>query len=180
MKQLHTEPSTLQILVVNSGSSSIKFSLVDPDASQHLLSAMVDRLGSEQAVLEWDEEGVPQQKALGLADHKQGMAAFFEWLRERMGSDWAPTAIGHRVVHGGEYFKHSCVINYKSLALLRACEPMAPLHNPVNILGIEAAQTLVDNPTDVMDREEIGIMLLGVGECLQCLFVVLGPHQHKA
>ena len=142
MNTLHTNLSILQILVVNSGSSSIKFSLVDPKASKHLLSASIDRLGTPQAVLEWEEDGQNKEQALGQADHQQGMAAFFEWLALRMGDDWAPAAIGHRMVHGGEYFKHSCVINEESLEHLEACVPMAPLHNPVNLLGIRAAMAL--------------------------------------
>ena len=139
---MHTQLSKLQILVVNSGSSSIKFSLVNPESAKHLLSASIDRLGTEQAVLEWIDDGQEQKQALGMADHQTGMACFFEWLRERMGEGWAPTAIGHRMVHGGESFKHSCVIDDESLGLLEACVPTAPLHNPVNLLGIYAARSL--------------------------------------
>ena len=128
----------MQILVINSGSSSIKFSLVDPDGGQHLLNGAVEKLGEGDARLKCNG-GNGHSRELGQAGHAEGMAAILDILHAEYGADWTPDAVGHRVVHGYEEFTESCRIDAEVLAKLEARQYLAPLHNPVNLLGIRAA-----------------------------------------
>jgi acetate kinase len=135
-----------QILVINCGSSSIKFSLVDPDAGTHRLSGQVENIGSESGLLKW--KGASKgERGLGPVDHSGAMQAIVAVLRE---SELTFNGIGHRVVHGGEHFRASCVINDEALDALRAHQHLAPLHNPVNLLGIEAARAAFPDSPQVM------------------------------
>jgi len=134
------------ILVINCGSSSVKFSLVDPETCTHLLSGLVECLGTAQAVLRW-KGAVSGVKELGAADHRGAMLGIVEVLKDS-GMNFG--GIGHRVVHGGERFTASCRIDAEALNVLRAHQHLAPLHNPVNILGIEAAQAAFPDVPQVM------------------------------
>ncbi|MCC5845499.1 MAG: acetate kinase [Verrucomicrobia bacterium] len=135
-----------QILVINCGSSSIKFSLVDPEAGTHVLSGQVERIGSDSGFLSW-KGAVQGENELGPTDHRGAMHAIVKVLRD---SELDFAGIGHRVVHGGEHFTASCRINDESLEVLRAHQHLAPLHNPVNILGIEASRTAFPDKPQVM------------------------------
>lgn len=130
--------SSRAVLVINAGSSSLKFALIDTAEPQALVRGDIDRLGSPEASLRWrikDDKQPPQ--ALAGADHRAGLLAIVDCLapyRERL------SAIGHRVVHGGEALQMATRIDAESLAILQANSALAPLHNPANIAGIEAAQ----------------------------------------
>lgn len=141
--------SGAQILVVNAGSSSVKFSLVDPESGRHLNKGGVDRLGTEEAVLEWSCGEEQQRESLGAADLNQAMEIILQRLRECMGVDWIPDAVGHRMVHGAEAFKTPTRIGAAVLEGLEACNPMAPLHNPANLTGIRAALNLFPDTPQV-------------------------------
>ncbi|MDF3129823.1 acetate kinase [Kiritimatiellaeota bacterium B1221] len=134
------------ILVINCGSSSIKFSLADPLSGKHLLSGLAEKLGTADAALEW--KGVDSgSKALGHADHRQallGIVSLLQTLNLRC------DGIGHRVVHGGEKFSQSCRVTDASLSALKANSHLAPLHNPVNMQGIEAAREAFPGLPQVM------------------------------
>ncbi len=134
------------ILVINCGSSSIKFSLVQPQSGEHLLKGLAERLGSEEAGLSWKGK-VNGEKTIGAADHKQALLEVVELLRV---SGLTPAGVGHRVVHGGEQFSASCLVDEDALAATRATQHLAPLHNPVNLLGIEAAQAAFPELPQVM------------------------------
>lgn len=134
------------ILVINCGSSSIKFSLVDPAAGTHLLGGQVERIGSEQGSLRW-KGAAEGTLTLDAPTHTTAMQAIVGVLRD---SGLAFAAIGHRVVHGGEHFTASCRIDEDALDVLRAHQHLAPLHNPVNILGIEAARAAFPHVPQVM------------------------------
>lgn len=134
------------ILVVNCGSSSIKFSLVETESGTHLLSGQAERIGTDQAILRWKGESSGHRE-LEAADHHGAMLGIVEVLKES-GLNFG--GIGHRVVHGGEHFTASCLVDEDSLQVLRAHQHLAPLHNPVNILGIEAAQTAFPGVPQVM------------------------------
>lgn len=134
------------VLVINCGSSSIKFSLVDPGSGEHVLSGLAERVGSENARLVWKgaEAG---ERDLGRADHDAAMGAIVGLLRET-GRDFL--GIGHRVVHGGERFTASQLVDEASMEALRAHCHLAPLHNPVNLVGIEAARKAFPDAPQVM------------------------------
>ncbi|GEN24717.1 acetate kinase [Halomonas cupida] len=126
------------ILVVNCGSSSIKFALVPQQSGQPRLSGLVERLGASDPGLKFtDENGNKHQFPLPGADHASAMQAILEHLGDRQ-----PRAIGHRVVHGGERFKSATLINEEVIDSIKQCASLAPLHNPANLEGIRATRLL--------------------------------------
>lgn len=132
------QPRT-NILVLNSGSSSLKFSLIDGQSFDEKLSGLADRLGQETATLTFKTNGQKLEKSLAPATHKQAVAEIFSYLAGE-GLQDALAGIGHRVVHGGEQFKTSTIIDDAVLAAIEACVPFAPLHNPANLTGIKGAR----------------------------------------
>lgn len=128
------------ILVLNAGSSSLKFSVVDRSADRAVVDGLAERLGSAAAQIAFKSAG-GQRDLLALPgiDHQQAIAAVFARLTELQLLDDI-IAIGHRVVHGGEFFSQPTYITEAVIANIRACEPLAPLHNPANVTGILAAR----------------------------------------
>jgi acetate kinase len=131
------------VLVINCGSSSIKFALIDTAASRQLVSGLAERLGQPEALLNWRVDGGKQSRPIAGADHRGAMAAIIEQVQEIMpGLDQQLAGIGHRVVHGGESFTRSTLIDAAVLAEIERVSHLAPLHNPANVLGIKTAQSL--------------------------------------
>ena len=121
------------VLVLNSGSSSLKYSMVQPDTGESLVDGIVERIG---------EDG-------GVADHEAALRAAFEVLApgDQDMSDLGLVAVGHRVVHGGPDLYRPTVIDDALVSELRELAPLAPLHNPSAVLGIEVAlRVLPDLP----------------------------------
>lgn len=112
-----------QVLVVNSGSSSVKYQLLDMTARERLASGLVERIGE------------PGQ----LATHAEAMRRILDELAGVLRPE-ALTAVGHRVVHGGERFTDAVLIDDEVCDAIRALVPLAPLHNPANLTGIVAAR----------------------------------------
>jgi acetate kinase len=144
----------MNILVVNSGSSSLKFQVLATDldamernADRILARGVVERIGSE-ALLTLNAEGKPaRRQAAALRDHRQALDFVVRWLLAEaavpeVGSLADIQAIGHRVVHGGEKLTRSVVIDDAVIAQIEDCIDLAPLHNPANLSGIEAARAL--------------------------------------
>lgn len=139
-----------QILVLNAGSSSLKFALYQlaeqqPGSEQPELqlafSGLAERLGSPEAQLRLQAaKGEPQQQALPQAQHSEALAAILRSLNAQ-GCD-ALLAVGHRVVHGGERFQASCRITPEVTQQIAALCQLAPLHNPANLSVIQAMQAL--------------------------------------
>jgi acetate kinase len=127
------------ILVLNSGSSSLKFSLICGQSLKEKLSGIADRLGQQTATITYKFEGQKLEKTLEPATHKQAVAEIFNFLAHQ-GLQDGLAGIGHRVVHGGEQFKTSIVIDEAVIAAIEACVPFAPLHNPANLIGIKGAR----------------------------------------
>ena len=123
------------VLVINSGSSSLKFSLIDTATETVLAQGLAENLGGENALLHFSRTGEAKTShPIPGAGHSQAMAAVLDHLGGiRIG------AVGHRVVHGGEAFSGSVLIDEPTLAAIRQCVPLAPLHNPANLAGISAA-----------------------------------------
>ncbi|MFC5848519.1 acetate kinase [Deinococcus petrolearius] len=135
-------------LVLNCGSSSLKFALLDPDTRELQLSGLAERLGAEGASLRLDRAG--ERRTLDLAGGAH--AAALERLLGELASLGLPggvTAVGHRVVHGGERFSAPALITREVMEAIRECVPLAPLHNPANIAGIEAAQAAFPDAAQV-------------------------------
>ncbi len=128
------------ILVINCGSSSIKFALVDPDQQAFAISGLAERLGNADALLHWQLGGVKHSQAIPGDDHRAALAHLLQRVQEATGGQLH--GIGHRVVHGGEHFTSAQRLDDAVIAAIRAVAPLAPLHNPAGLLGIEAALAL--------------------------------------
>lgn len=134
------------ILVINCGSSSIKFAVINSQDETTLISGLAERLGTPQAGLSYKLNAEKHSHTPKGTDHSAAMQAILDIIRAANLLDNL-VAVGHRVVHGGEYFHDSQVLDEKSLERLKTLSHLAPLHNPVNIIGIEAAmQLLPDRP----------------------------------
>lgn len=130
------------VLVINCGSSSIKFALADPSQSGFLLSGLAERLaaGNDEGLLHWQQNNQENTQSLATPTHRAALAAILPKVQEIAGSRLL--GIGHRVVHGGEHFSSAQIITPAVLDAVRATTQLAPLHNPANLLGIETAQDL--------------------------------------
>lgn len=139
----------MKVLVINCGSSSLKYQLIDTGTEQLLASGLVERIGIEGSRLKHSKVGVEGEYLLEaeMKDHKASISYVLDALRdERYGviSDLSELfAVGHRVVHAGEVYSESVVIDEEVLGALKACIPLAPLHNPANIMGIESMRELL-------------------------------------
>ena len=111
------------ILVINCGSSSIKFALLDPAHSHFALSGLAERLGSPDAVLHWQQDGQKHSLNMPSADHRGALAQLLP--RVEQAANGRLHGIGHRVVHGGEHFTQASRIDSASLAALGAASVMA-------------------------------------------------------
>jgi acetate kinase len=136
---------TQAVLVLNVGSSSIKYQLLEVAADgggRRLATGLVERVGEGEGRLEHHPaEGEPYERTRAFADHRQALDAMVEAFRTA-GPDLdrvRPAAVGHRVVHGGSEFTEATVLDDAVVARIRELIPLAPLHNPANITGIEVA-----------------------------------------
>ncbi|MGO2879000.1 MAG: acetate kinase, partial [Halomonas sp.] len=126
------------VLVINCGSSSIKYALIDPAPDAPRLAGLAERLGSADARLKGiNSAGGSFSHALPNADHTQALNAILNSLEERI-----PGAIGHRIVHGGEKFTQAALIDSDVISAIKATAALAPLHNPANLAGISATQKI--------------------------------------
>ncbi|PKG40984.1 acetate kinase [Psychromonas sp. Urea-02u-13] len=130
------------ILVLNCGSSSLKFAIIDSENGDEKLSGLAECLHLENASMKWKLEGVKGKAELGNgAAHKEALSYIVdEILGDKAELKASLHAIGHRVVHGGEKFTASAVITDDVMKGIKECIALAPLHNPAHIVGIEAAQ----------------------------------------
>ncbi len=136
----------MRVLVLNCGSSTLKFQLIETSESgateRKLARGIVDRIGGPASYhFDTNGNGV-DEKALVVANHDEAARLVIDWLRSKPGLD-SIDAVGHRVVHGGERFTASVLIDDNVIATLEALCEIAPLHNPGAVLGIRAAQKIL-------------------------------------
>ncbi len=142
----------MKILVINTGSSSLKYQLIDMVNESVLAKGVCDRIGLEQSFLKHSKVGAdPVVIDKDLYSHKVAMKEVLAALTDEkigvIGSMSEISAFGHRVVHGGETFHDSVIIDDKVMEVINKCVELAPLHNPSNIVGIEACrQIMPDTP----------------------------------
>ncbi|MGA4448399.1 acetate kinase [Ectopseudomonas chengduensis] len=139
--------SARNILVINCGSSSIKFALVNEAQETFMLSGLAERLGSPEAVLHWQQGEQKDSLVLPGADHRLALSHLLPVVQQAAAGELH--GIGHRVVHGGEHFSGASRLDATSLQAIRQVAPLAPLHNPANLQGIEAAMKLFPTLTQV-------------------------------
>ncbi|MFE7838846.1 acetate kinase [Streptomyces sp. NPDC057474] len=136
-----------RVLVLNSGSSSVKYQLLDMRDSSRLAVGLVERIGEESSRLKHTpltDGGASRERTEPIADHEAALKAVAaELAADGLGLDSPElAAIGHRVVHGGQSFTHPTVVDDAVLAEIERLIPVAPLHNPANLTGIRTAQAL--------------------------------------
>lgn len=138
----------MNILVINCGSSSLKYQLIDMNGEEVLCKGLVERIGIEGSKIKHDTTG--KERVIieeAMEDHRVALGLVLDAL---VNKDYGAIksmdeigAVGHRVVHGGETFASSVLIDEKVMKVLYDCVELAPLHNPPNIIGIEACQELM-------------------------------------
>ncbi len=133
----------MKVLVINCGSSSLKYQLIDMDGEKVLCKGLCERIGMESSMITHEANGHKATTPAIFPTHTEAFAEVVKKMTTGEGKcidDVSEiNAIGHRVVHGGEKFKASCLITHEVINTLRELSPLAPLHNPAGILGIEAA-----------------------------------------
>lgn len=147
----------MNILVVNAGSSSIKYQLIDITTERPVSSGMVERIGLDEGVIVHKTflDGIEKKakESFPIPDHTVGLKRVAELLTDKnIGVISNPSdikAVGHRVVHGGEAFTKTVVITEKVKEKIKELFPLAPLHNPANLTGIEVAQQVFPNAVQV-------------------------------
>lgn len=140
----------MNILVINCGSSSLKFQLIDAENEKLIAKGLCERIGIEGSQLVYQKTGEEKQKTVTpMPDHTKAIRLVLDALTdEKRGvvkSLDEIGAIGHRIVHGGEKFAASTVITDEVIGAIRECSELAPLHNPANLIGIDACRTLMPN-----------------------------------
>ncbi|MEZ8140911.1 acetate/propionate family kinase [Enterovibrio sp. FF113] len=129
------------VLVLNAGSSSLKFALMDAQSGEAILFGLGECFGLDDARISWKREGQDKQEVMleqGGSHHEKAVGIIVE-LVENMDVGSQLVAIGHRVVHGGEKFATATLIDESVVAEIDALSDLAPLHNPANVMGIRAA-----------------------------------------
>ena len=139
----------MKVLVINCGSSSLKYQLIDMDGEKVLCKGLCERIGMESSMITHEANGHKATTPAIFPTHTEAFAEVVKKMTTGEGKcidDVSEiSAIGHRVVHGGEKFKASCLITDEVINTLRELSPLAPLHNPAGILGIEAARKVFGN-----------------------------------
>jgi acetate kinase len=140
------------VLVLNAGSSSLKYQLVQPDSGFVVAHGVVERIGESQGRVELIRGDLVNEFVGEIVDHEAGLSKVFE-LFSGVGHDLESegiTAVGHRVVHGGPQFYRPTVVDDALIDAIKDLETLAPLHNPVNLLGIEATRRLLPDVPSVV------------------------------
>ncbi len=134
----------MKVLVINCGSSSLKYQLIDMEGEKVLCKGLCERIGIEGSVITHKVGGKKWEEFIPFPTHTEAFAAVVKMMTSGEGkvidhmSD--VSAIGHRVVHGGEKIKESCLVTEDLIKTIEELAPLAPLHNPAGVLGLRAAQ----------------------------------------
>ncbi len=140
----------MKVLVINCGSSSLKYQVLDMNGEILLAKGLVERIGMEGSVITHEKIGMDKVvNETPMESHKEAIALVLEAVahpEHGVVKDMSEIgAVGHRVVHAGEKYAHSVLIDDDVIAALEECVELAPLHNPPNLLGIAACQELMPN-----------------------------------
>ena len=140
----------MNILVINCGSSSLKFQLIDSETEKQIAKGLCERIGIEGSQIVYQPSGGEKEETVTpMPDHTKAIELVLNALmNEKTGvvkSLDEIGAVGHRIVHGGEKFAASTVITGEVVDAIRSCNDLAPLHNPANLIGIDACRKLMPN-----------------------------------
>ncbi len=136
--------------MINCGSSSLKFQLIDTRTEGILASGICDRIGIDGSMLQYkNKNGVKSTKEMEILNHSRAVELVLEALTDSANGAISSleeiAAVGHRIVHGGEYFQNSVLIDENVIKNIEDCAALAPLHNPAHIMGIHAALECMPN-----------------------------------
>ncbi|MCD8075817.1 MAG: acetate kinase [Lachnospiraceae bacterium] len=137
----------MNVLVINCGSSSLKYQLINSDSEQVLAKGLCERIGIDGRLTYQKAGGEKEITEAAMPTHKEAIQMVLDALvNEKTGAIASLSevnAVGHRVVHGGEKFASSVVITDEVIAAVEECNDLAPLHNPANLIGINACKELM-------------------------------------
>lgn len=137
----------MNILVLNSGSSSLKFQLFKMPENEVLAKGICERIGQQKALFKFEAGNLESKIEAKMPTHKEAISLVLDAIEQQdLGSI---DAIGHRVVHGGEYFSKSVEIDEDAMSKIKELVSLAPLHNPPAILGIEICQEMMPNVKNI-------------------------------
>ena len=143
----------MKILVVNAGSSSLKYQLIDMDGEKELAKGLVERIGIEGSRLKHSAGEKKTEIAQEIPDHEAAAQLMLKILQDPEFGVIKSTdeigAVGHRVLHGGSAFTASVIVNDAAKQAIRDCFPLGPLHNPANLMGIEACEKVMKGTPQV-------------------------------
>ena len=143
----------MKILVVNAGSSSLKYQLIDMDGEKLLAKGLVERIGIEGSHINQKVNGQIFDAVSPMANHTEGiqwmLKALLDPEKGALKSMDEFGAVGHRVLHGGERFTASVLVNEEVKEAIKANIPLGPLHNPANLMGIEACEKVMPGTPNV-------------------------------
>ncbi len=141
------------ILVLNCGSSSIKFQVINPETRARLISGVMSEIGTSRARFKWQKGEERHTEEHAEISYEQGLSLILNTISTGPGQVIASLAeldgIGHRVVHGGEGFAASTLITPAVVRAIETVIPLAPLHNPANLLGIQVCASLLPDTPQV-------------------------------
>ena len=146
----------MNVLVINCGSSSLKFQLIDSVSEKVLAKGLCERIGIDGSKIEYEPyNGEEQEKEVSMPTHNEAIKIVIDSLLNKetgVIKDLSEVgAVGHRVVHGGEYFSKSTIVTDEVIKKIEECNDLAPLHNPANIIGIKACiNAMPDTPNVVV------------------------------
>ena len=143
----------MKILVVNAGSSSLKYQLIDMEDEKELAKGLVERIGIEGSRLKHSAGEKSTVVEEPIPDHEAAAQLMLRILQDKEYGVISSTdeigAVGHRVLHGGNKFTASMIVNEEVKAAIRECFPLGPLHNPANLMGIEACEKVMKGTPQV-------------------------------
>ena len=143
----------MKILVVNAGSSSLKYQLIDMDGEKELAKGLVERIGIEGSRLKHSAGDKKTEISQEIPDHEAAAQLMLKILQDPEYGVIKSTdeigAVGHRVLHGGSAFTASVIVNDAAKQAIRDCFPLGPLHNPANLMGIEACEKVMKGTPQV-------------------------------
>ena len=144
------EGKVMNVLVINCGSSSLKYQLINSDSEKVLAKGLCERIGIDGSAITHQKDGEGKVKTeVPMSNHTDAVKLVIEKLTDAevgvIKTLDEIDAVGHRMVHGGEEFAGSCVITEEVLKVVESCNDLAPLHNPANLIGIAACKDVMPN-----------------------------------
>ncbi len=138
----------MKVLIINCGSSSLKYQLIDSETEEVLAKGLCERIGIEGGMLTHSPAGKKKvERQVEMPDHVKAVELVLESLTDKengvISSLKDIDAVGHRLVHGGESFSEATLINDEVIKTIEACNDLAPLHNPANLIGIRSCRQLM-------------------------------------